>query len=125
MTKRNLILIFILAISYIGMATYLSFSYPEQRNVLFQSTFGIVLIGAAIIGTHLDRGVRKKKGIIRWLKIFFASYAMVFAVWLLGSVLLLPVVGYKSFFLLENPAFPYIMLAAMILALPIIAKKLK
>ena len=62
MNKRNLIFIGALAISYLFMVAFLSYQYPEQVNILMQATFGIVMVGVAVIGVLLSKGPSKKKG---------------------------------------------------------------
>ncbi len=124
MNKRNLIFIGALAISYLLMIAFLSYQYPEQVNVLMQVTFGIVLVGVAVIGVLASKGSRKKKGIIRAFKVLFASYALAFASWMLGSVLLLPIVGHKGFQLLDKPIFIYLLLGLALVISPFISKRL-
>ena len=124
MNKRNLIFIGALAISYLMMVAYLSYHYPEQVNILMQATFGIILVGAAVIGILISKGSSKKKGIFRVFKVLFASYALAFAMWMLGSVLLLPLLGYKGFESVGTPIFTYLLLGLMILVSPFVARKL-
>ena len=124
MNKRNLIFIGALAISYLLMVAFLSYQYPEQVNVLLQSTFGIALVGAAVIGVLLSKGTSKKKGIYRAFKVLFASYALAFAAWMLGSVLLLPLLGHKGFELVGTPMFLYLLLGLTLLLSPFVARKL-
>ena len=124
MTKRNLILVGVLAFSYLLMTAYLSYRYPEQSDLLFQIAFGVVLIGAAIIGLKVSKGSSAKKGIFRALKILFASYALAFAAWMLGSALLLPLFGYAGFELLKKPIFMYILLGLTLAVSPVVAKRL-
>ena len=124
MNKRNLILIGALAISYLLMVAFLSYQYPEQVTVLMQATFGIVLIGAAVIGIFLGKGASKRKGIFRAFKVLLASYAIAFAVWMLGSVLLLPLLGYKGFELVGKPMFIYLLLGLTLVLSPFVARKL-
>lgn len=124
MDKRNLIFIGALAISYLLMVAFLSYQYPEQVNILMQATFGIVLIGAAVLGVLLSKGSSKKKGMFRAFKVLFASYALAFAAWMLGSVLLLPLLGYKGFELVGTPIFVYLLLGLTLLVSPFVARKL-
>ena len=106
------------------MIAFLSYQYPEQVNVLMQATFGIVLVGVAVIGVLASKGSTKKKGIIRAFKVLFASYALAFASWMLGSVLLLPIVGHKGFQLLDKPIFIYLLLGLALVISPFISKRL-
>jgi len=124
MNTRNLIFIGALTISYLLMVAFLSYQYPDQVNVLMQATFGIVLIGAAVIGMLLSKGSSKKKGIFRALKVLFGSYALAFAAWMLGSVLFLPFLGYKGFELVGTPMFMYLLLGLTVLVSPFVARKL-
>lgn len=89
-----------------------------------QATFGIVLIGAAVLGVLLSKGSSKKKGMFRAFKVLFASYALAFAAWMLGSVLLLPLLGYKGFELVGTPIFVYLLLGLTLLVSPFVARKL-
>lgn len=106
------------------MVAFLSYQYPEQVNILMQATFGIVLIGAAVLGVLLSKGSSKKKGMFRAFKVLFASYALAFAAWMLGSVLLLPLLGYKGFELVGTPIFVYLLLGLTLLVSPFVARKL-
>ena len=125
MAKRSIILLTALVLSYIGMVWYISHNYPEQSNLVHYIAFGVALICAGVAGiffSHLDI---KVKGIIRIIKILFASYAVVFATWMLVSVILLPVLGYTGFELISNPMFGVFLLFGTLLLSPIVAKKLK
>ena len=124
MNKRNLIFIGALAISYLFMVAFLSYQYPEQVNILMQATFGIVMVGVAVIGVLLSKGPSKKKGVFRAFKILFASYALAFATWMLASVLLLPIFGFEGFMLVEKFWFGYLLLGMTLLAAPFVAKRL-
>jgi len=124
MTKRNLVLIGSLALAYIIMAAYLTYRYPEQGNILGQIAFGALLVGSATIGARLsDRGARSK-GIIRALKILFASWAFSFAAWMGISVLLLPFIGFEGFELIQNQWFIFVLLGGALVASPLVASKL-
>ena len=61
MTKRNLIFIGALTISYLLMVAFLSYQYPEQVNNLIPVTFGIVLVGVAAIGCYSAKVQARKK----------------------------------------------------------------
>ncbi len=124
MNKRNLIFIAALAVSYLLMISFLNFKYPEQVNVLLYSTFGIVLMGIAIIGVLLSKGSNKKNGNFRVFKIILACFTLAFAIWMLGSVLLLPFIGHKGFELIGTPIFKYLLLGMSLLLSPFVAKKL-
>lgn len=124
MNKRNLIFVGALTISYLLMVAFLSYQYPEQVNVLMQATFGVILVGVAVIGVLFSKGSSRKKGVFRALKVLFASYALAFATWMLGSVLLLPLFGYKGFELVGTPMFIYLLLGLSLLVSPFVARKL-
>lgn len=89
-----------------------------------QATFSIVLVGAAVIGALLSKGSSRKNGVFRAFKVLFASYALAFATWMLGSVLLLPLFGYKGFELVGTPMFIYLLLGLSLLVSPFVARKL-
>lgn len=72
----------------------------------------------------LSKGTSKKKGVFRAFKVLFASYALAFATWMMGSVLLLPLFGYQGFELLGTPIFMYLLLGLTLLVSPFIARKL-
>jgi predicted MFS family arabinose efflux permease len=124
-SKRNIIFISALIFSYIGMVLYLSYRYPEQSDPIIHVLFGIAFIGAAVIGVFISRKFEKTKGTLRIIKVLFASYAVAFATWMLGSVLLLPLVGYAGFELLAEPIFGILLLGGALLLTPIVAWKLK
>ena len=124
MTKRNILLIGVLAFSYLAMVAYLTYRYPEQGSVLSQLTFGIVLVGAAVIGLLLKRGKKRGRGVLRALKVLAASYAIAFAVWMLCSVILHPLIGYEGFLLVGQPILFYVLAGVALLVSPLIAKRL-
>lgn len=124
MNKRKLILIGALGISYLLMVAFLSYQYPDQVSVLQQATFGVVLVGVAILGLLHSKGQSKKKGVFRAFKVLFASYALALGIWILGSVLLLPLLGYKSFDLVGTSMFMYLLLGLSLLVSPFVARKL-
>ena len=106
------------------MITFLAFKYPEQIDVLLYSAFGIVLIGIAIIGVLLSKDSNSKKGNFRFIKILFACFTLAFAIWMLGSVLLLPFIGHKGFELIGTSTFKYLWLGMSLLLSPFVARKL-
>lgn len=122
MPRRTLMLIGVLLIAYLGMVSYLTYQYPEQTGVLMPLTFGFMLIGAAVIGAKLERSSRKRKGVFRALKVFFASYMTAFGAWLLGSVLVLPIFGSVGFHMTDSPAFMYLLFGATVLVAPLMAR---
>ena len=124
MTSRNMILVGALAFSYILMVVYLSDQYPDHGHMFHPITFGIALVGIAIVGLKLGRRGRKHPGIFRVLKVLLASGAVAFAVWMLGSVLLLPVVGYEGFLFVGRPLFFYVLGGVALLVSPLVAKRL-
>jgi hypothetical protein len=64
--------------------------------------FGVFLIVIAFIS--LQKGSPLGLAALpHWLKYVYGSFAMAFAIWMLGSVILLPFVGYAGFELLQKP----------------------
>ena len=124
LSSRNKIFIIALGVSYLLMVAYLSYRYPEQSNLFVQLTFGLILVGAAIAGLLLGNRIGRVKGILRVIKILIASYAISFASWLLLSTLMLPIVGYKGFMLVESHIFGYILLCVTLALLPIVSRKM-
>lgn len=124
MSQSSKILIAFLVVSYLAMVAFLSYRYPDQENLMLQGAFGLVLIGVAIIGIKISMKNGKSRGVGRAFKVLFASLALVFAVWMGGSVLTLPVVGYRGFELLGRGWFGVFWLAGAVLVAPFVSKRL-
>ncbi len=124
MTKRNFILTSVLGISYLVVMGLIFYQFHGQVNLFTLIVFGIVLFGVAILCIRINHGGSSNKGISRILKVLFASYAIAFALWMLGSVLMLPVIGYSGFLYLENSFFSLILLCGALLVSPLVARKL-
>lgn len=65
------------------------------------------------------------KGIAWYLKWIFASYAAAFGLYLLASILLLPLVGYELLLSMTSPKGPIYLLGLMVVTGPLIFKRLK
>jgi hypothetical protein len=68
---------------------------------------------------------KSDKGISWYFKWAFASYAAAFGLYLLISIVLLPLVGYEFLLSIAGPNGPIYMLALMMITGPIIFKRLK
>ena len=124
MAPRHYILIGVLALGFIAMAWFVASDngIPWTQMVGYGLS-GVLLVMVAIIS------LRKEKagalGISGWLKCVFGSYALAFATWMLGSVILLPVVGYAGFELLDRPWFGVALLLLAVLFFPFVRRYMR
>ena len=124
MTERGIYVVCVFGLAYLVVAAYLSYQSPEHRHIWVQATLGIVVLGAVIVGRNLAGYERKRSGIYRALKVLVASYAVAFSMWMLISLLLLPVVGYAGILFVGSPLYLYVLIGVALVVLPFVAKRL-
>jgi len=124
MTKRNWVLVGLLALSWLVMVADLAYRYPGESGVLAQATLGVLLIGGVLLWMLLCDGQGRVKGLLRALKVLVATGAVVFAGWFGISMLLLLVIGPEGFRLVAQPWFPGVLAGATLLVAPVVAKRL-
>jgi len=104
MARRHYILIGLLALGCIAMAFFVASNNDVLlRDMAGYGLFGVLLVVIAIVSLRKEGS--GSLGVPRWLKQVFGAYALAFAVWMLGSVILLPLVGYAGFELIDRPWF--------------------
>lgn len=112
----------------VSLAT-LAWFLVREYQVSSQQRFGIVLFVVLALGLALVVILRPgdspgaSSGLVA--KRFVASYAMAFALWLLASVLVLPLAGYGGFNLTERWWFSGFLLALAAAAYPVAKRWLK
>jgi hypothetical protein len=105
MAKRSYVLISALAIAFAGMVWFMSRQYDTpMRDMGGYILFGVLLVTIALISilrpNLIGSAVRG-----RWPRQVLGAFALAFASWMLGSVVLLPVIGFAGFELMERPWF--------------------
>tara|TARA_R110002073_G_scaffold93363_4_gene218154 strand:- start:1822 stop:2205 length:384 start_codon:yes stop_codon:yes gene_type:complete len=107
MNRRGYLLIMAMAVAFITMAWFIS-SRQELplTDFLVLILFGIFLVVVALVSVQRRSWIGLPTSPGRdWLKYVFGSFALSFGSWMLGSVLLLPFVGFAGFDLLARPWF--------------------
>jgi hypothetical protein len=104
MAKRSYVLISALAIAFVGMLVFFS----EQDNTPVREMggyilFGVLLVGIAIVSIVRPNLIRSASVQGGWPRQAFGAFALAFASWMLASVVLLPVIGFAGFDLVERP----------------------
>jgi hypothetical protein len=106
MAKRTYVLILALAISFAGMVAFISWQYnTSMRELGGYILFGVLLVAIAFVSIVRPNLIPTGAVRGRWPRQVFGAFALAFASWMLGSVLLLPVIGFAGFELVERPWF--------------------
>jgi hypothetical protein len=106
MAKRTYVLISALAISFAGMVAFISWQYnTPMRELGGYILFGVLLVAIAFVSIVRPNLIPSGAVRGRWPRQVFGAFALAFASWMLGSVLLLPVIGFAGFELVERPWF--------------------
>jgi hypothetical protein len=101
--KRSYVLISALAIAFAGMVAFMSWQYNmPMREMGGYILFGILLVVIAIVSAFRPNLIKSTALRGRWPRQVFGAFALAFASWMLGSVLLLPVIGFAGFELVER-----------------------
>jgi cytochrome b561 len=103
MPRGTAILIGLLAISFAGMLAFL-FVQPnfEPSQLGGYIGFGVLLVAIAAVSAGRKN---RTSGSSAGSKHITGAFALAFGSWMLGSLLLLPVVGYAGFEMLHTPWF--------------------
>jgi hypothetical protein len=121
MNRRLRILLALLALSWLVVLAVLYFELDVPGTQVPSLIFmGLVLVAVALAllsGKSLrSSGLDAKR---RWLKYFFGSVALVFAIWVLASLVATPFAGYAGFNLLHKPWFSLGTLLLALILLPV------
>lgn len=107
MNRRSYILIAVMAIAFVAMVWFITLRNEMPMGDIRRSVlFGILLVGIALISVRQGSWV----GVWRlstggWAKYLLGSFALACASWALTSLLLLSLIGYAGFELLQKPWF--------------------
>ena len=126
MTKTTYILITILAVSFIAMILYINNWTGLSRGELISSIlFGFMLVAVAFV--FAMNSPNNLPGIPRsgYLRYYSIGLAMVFAIWMLVSILLLPFFGGVGFDLVSNKAFGILWVVLGLIMSPLAKKYIK
>ena len=119
MVKRSSLLILALAIAFAGMVAFMSWQYDTpMREMGGYVLFGILLVVIALVSVVRPNLIPSTAVRGRWPRQVFGAFALAFASWMLGSVLLLPVIGFAGFDLVERR--PWFGIGFLILAAALI-----
>ena len=103
MAKRSLVLISALAIAFAGMVAFIFWQYDiPMRELGGYILFGVLLVAIAFVSILRPNLIPSGAVRGRWPRQVFGAFALAFASWMLGSVLLLPVIGFAGFELAER-----------------------
>jgi hypothetical protein len=121
LSRGHYFLVAALAVGLIAMFWFMAAEYAASGGqIAGYAGFGTLMVVLAIVnlrkGSTFSLGTRS---LPHWLKSAFGAYALAFALWMLGSLLLLPFAGYAGFDLLGRPWFGPAILALTVLLLPI------
>jgi branched-subunit amino acid permease len=124
MSRRQYILLGIMALGFVAMAWFVAWDngIPMTQMVGY-CLAGVLLVAVAVISLMKER--TGALGLSGWIKVVFGSYALAFAIWMLGSVVLLPLVGYAGFEVLNRPWFGVALLALAVLVFPIVRRYMR
>ncbi len=119
MAKRSSLLILALAIAFAGMVAFMSWQYDTpMREMGGYVLFGILLVVIALVSVVRPNLIPSTAVRGRWPRQVFGAFALAFASWMLGSVLLLPVIEFAGFDLVERR--PWFGIGILILAAALI-----
>jgi hypothetical protein len=97
----------LLAIAFAGMLAFLFVQKNLESGRLGGFiAFGLVLVSIAVISAKRQTGTESSNIAGKASKHITGAFALAFASWMLGSLLLLPAIGYTGFELLSTPWFP-------------------
>jgi len=123
MTKRTYILVCILGISFVGMILYLNSRKGLSSGELIVSLmFGTVLVTVPIVLAKVSPNNLPGIPQSGFLRHYLVGLAIVFAIWMLVSIILLPFYGVIGFELLGKPLFGIIWAVLGLAATPIARK---
>jgi amino acid transporter len=124
MTGRQRILLVLLALGVVAMGWFVaSDNGLPLAQMAGYGLFGLLLVLVAILSLRKERA--GALGLSRWLKYAFGSFALAFALWMLGSVILLPFVGYAGFELMDRHWFGVAFVGLALLLFPITRRYLR
>ncbi len=115
MAKRFYVLISALAIAFAGMVAFISWQYDTpMREIGGYILFGVLLVVIALVSIIRPNLIRSAAVRGRCSRKVIGAFARAFASWMLSSVLLLPVIGFAGFELVERR--PWFGIGLLILA---------
>ena len=124
---RQYVLTCVLALAFTAMAISLTKGNDPSTNVVVGlSIFGLLLIVIPVLAMQniLPLGSLRSSG-PSWVKCAFGSIASAFALWLLGSIALLPFVGYRGFELVDSRWFGFAIGLLALALFPVARRYLK